>query len=441
MLLSSLCLLLAVAAENVPAGAVDAPFAQEYHEGYSLGDTPGANDVRSIAVAPNGDVWAATKAGAYRLKGREGWEGVKGAKGDMGPAFDVVVDPAGAVWIAAWNGVYRAAGDTLEKIEGIDAPVAALCIVPEGVVGAGPEGLWRIVGTKAMREDLPSARGVRAVMPDPEGGLWIATGMGLFHHGGAKPDFVYRTEEELLSCDVKGIAAGVDGALWIGGLGGVTLYKDGKRAGDFTTATAFSRAGARRSQDLPSIFVQCVACGPDGRMWVGTNMGVARYDGTAWSLRHSRRWLMDDDVRDVAFASDGTAWVATAKGVSAIRTRTMTLEEKAAYYLDVCYKRHIRPPFIVEKCWFPDPNDLGRWEPRDDDNDGSFTAMYMAMEAFRWAVTKDPVAKEHADKAYEALEFLEQVTGVDGLFARTVVPSTWTDMADANHVMTPEEYA
>ena len=376
MLLSSLCLLLAVAAENVPAGAVDAPFAQEYHEGYSLGDTPGANDVRSIAVAPNGDVWAATKAGAYRLKGREGWEGVKGAKGDMGSAFDVVVAPAGAVWIAAWNGVYRAAGDTLEKIEGIDAPVAALCIAPKGVVGVGPEGLWRIVGTKATREDLPSARGVRAVMTDPEGGLWIATGMGLFHHGGAKPDFVYRTEDELLSCDVKGIALDATGTLWIGGFGGVTLYKDGKRASHLTPA-----------EGLPSIFVQCVACGPDGRMWVGTNMGVARYNGKEWSLRHSRRWLIDDDVRDVAFAPDGTAWVATGKGVSAIRSRTMTLEEKAAYYYDICMKRHVRDPWLVEKCVLPTPGDTSRWEPMDDDNDGQYTGMYLGMESYRYAAT------------------------------------------------------
>jgi len=178
-----------------------------------------------------------------------------------------------------------------------------------------------------------------------------------------------------------------------------------------------------------------------GTLWAGTGLGVARLRDGEWSLRHSRRWLLSDDVRDVAFDGRGTAWIATGAGVSAIRRREMTLEQKAEYYLDICHKRHIRAPYIVEKCWLPEPGDYSVWEARDDDNDGTWTAMYMAMESLRWAVTKDPEAREHALKAYEALEFLETVTPIEGLIARTVILASETRMADPNHVMTPEEYA
>lgn len=166
---------------------------------------------------------------------------------------------------------------------------------------------------------------------------------------------------------------------------------------------------------------------------------MARYDGSAWSLRHSRRWLLSDDVRDVVVDADGTAWIGKARGVSAIRRRHMTLAEKADYYLRICRQRHVRSPGLVEKCFFPNPDDLTVFHPRDDDNDGQYTAMYLAMESFRYAVTRKPQAKANADAAYAALEFLQTVTGTPGFVARTVVPASWTDMADPNEDIPPEE--
>ena len=121
-------------------------------------------------------------------------------------------------------------------------------------------------------------------------------------------------------------------------MGGVTVYKGQRRAESFTP-----------KQGLPSVSVRCVARDPDGLMWVGTELGIARYDGSDFSIRHSKRWLINDDVRDIAFDSDGTAWIATAGGVSAIKRKSMTLAEKADYFLDICLARHVRKPYLVEK--------------------------------------------------------------------------------------------
>lgn len=119
----------------------------------------------------------------------------------------------------------------------------------------------------------------------------------------------------------------------------------------------------------------------------------------------------------------------------------MTLSEKSDYYLDILYKRHVREPWLVEKCYSPDPKDRSTWIPRDDDNDGQYTNMYLAMEYFRYVVTNDPQAKEAADNAFNAMEFLQTVTGTDGFIARTVIPATWTSLADPNEEVSLQEAA
>ena len=403
------------------------PFIQEYHEAYPIGEEAGMNDVRAVAVDPAGRVWAATRAGAFVLEpGRSEWAAQMDAAA-AGPTFDVVIDGKGTPFVGAWNGIYYGAPEGLQKLAGTDEPITALWLDADGkVAGIGPDcdddEVWKDA------QPAPS-RDIRSAVADPGGGVWLATGLALFHHTDAG-DTVYRSEEDLLSCNVSDVAYAADGDLWIASLGGVTVHRDGRRVRHFTPADG-----------LPSAQVQCLACAPDGRMWVGTNRGVTRYDGHAWSLRHSRRWLLDDDVRDVAFDDDGTAWVATAGGASAIKQKRMTLAEKAEYFEKVLHERHIRGPFIVEKCRLPVPGDTGRWEPEDDDNDGSYTAQYMVAECFRYAVTKAPEAKANAKRAFDFLVLLQTITETPGFIARTVIPATWTHRHDPGDTFDEREWA
>jgi hypothetical protein len=57
-----------------------------------------------------------------------------------------------------------------------------------------------------------------------------------------------------------------------------------------------------------------------------------------------------------------------------------------------------------------------------EDNDGLWTSIYVASQAFRYAVTKDPEAKRNAWRAFEGMELLNNVTGIPGLMARSVLP-------------------
>ncbi len=440
-----------------PAGqaeaAKDTAFIQEVHEAYPLPEEA-ANDVRALAVDGDGVVWAATKAGVWVLADKT-W---KGAPGDVkGTSFDVATDLTGRIWVASWEGLFATDDGKLVKVVEVEGPIGALCPTGYGVMAAGPDGVWTAESGPWRKETGAWPTSIRAVAIDPTTGLWLATGMGLYNHT-AHGDRYYHDPDEILTGALTSAAFGPEGRLWVGGLGGVEVFDSDKSVARFTTADG-----------LPTAVVQSLAFGPEGRLWVGTSRGLTRYDGRAralrdrgrplsddernvvfsasqhdnmfWSLRHSRRWLLSDNVRDVTFGPDGTAWIATDAGVSAIRPRTMTLAEKAAEFHETCEARHVREPGLVEKCRLNTPGDLSTWEPMDDDNDGQYTAMYLAAESFRYAVTQDPDAREKAKRAFHALEFLQTATGTDGFVARSAIPVSWNRMADANEPITPERQA
>ncbi len=422
------CLPFAGSADNsATVPAEDTPFVQEYHEHYPLGVRREENDVRSVAVAGNGDVLAATKAGLYCLKkGAAAFDSVMNTVQE-GPVFDLAADSAGEVWVAAWNGLYHWSGERLEQAPHIDGPVAAVAADGDDIVAAGRGGIWTV--RAGARRPLPCASSIRAILPDGSGGLWIATSVGLYHDR-VPVGRLYDEGDGLTSSGLTSLAAVKDGTLWVSGLGGITVLRDG---------AVTRRIG--KTDGLPCLNVTCVVSDKEGVLWIGTQGGAARLSDKTWSLRHGRRWLASDNVRDIAFDAGGNAWVGTDTGVSVIRRKTMTLAEKAVHFEKVTNERHVRAPWIVELCGLEKPGRVDSWKPRDDDNDGQYTAMYLAMESFRYAATKDPDARESARRAFDALAFLREVTGTAGFVARTVIPADWTTMADPNEDVSDQEWA
>lgn len=412
--------------------APDTPFLQEHHEAIPVvrgaGGPDGANDVRALAVEPNGNVWAATKKGVSLLpRGKQHWVEEIPAR-QSGPAFDILAVDGVSVWVAAWDGLHRGGEKGFSKINGVGGPVSTLAAAPGGVYAFGADGVWR-VSTEGTATPLnpPVSKNIRAAAADEQGTLWIATGNGLCRYDGKDAALI---REGLPSSDVRDVAFDGQGRLWAACMGGVAVLEKGVPVRTLTPADG-----------LPCVFTRCVARDGDGRMWVGTEKGLARHDNGKWALRHSRRWLPDDAVRAVAFDADGTAWVGTSRGVGAIRRKTTTLAEKAAYFQKVLEERHVRPPFIVEKCRLEKPGDLSSFAPEDDDNDGGYTAVYLVMEAYRYAATRSEEARENARRAFDTLDFLQTVTGTPGFFARTVVPSDWKNMKDPGDDFSEEEWA
>jgi hypothetical protein len=171
-------------------------------------------------------------------------------------------------------------------------------------------------------------------------------------------------------------------------------------------------------------------------------VGVVRYDANYnHSLRFSKRWLTDNQVNAIAFDRKGDAWIATGNGVSCIHRNSMTLAGKEQNFYSQLMRKHIREPWICGSLRLDIPGDTASWKHSDDDNDGEYTGGYLAMESFRYAVTKSEDARIKARKAFDFLALLQTVTGTEGFFARTIVPTDWKEVNDPNRTYTPQQLA
>jgi hypothetical protein len=397
---------------------------------YTLADGLPSNDVLAIAVVMSGDVYAGTAKGLARFDGRR-WHSVADISGPV-----TLLAPSGDGLLVASHGklvrVRRDSVDQFAEVPAAARDLRALEVLDgEKILLAGRDALFRgAKGKFSHDKSLDALAGVGpdirqvAVAPDGQiavaatGGLFVCDRQGLW----SRPNPV-QGDRSWLPRDVGGVVFDARGRLWFGSRQGVgvlegsiwTLYtgEDGLPYNDFTTLAAGDRG-------TPLI----------DTVWFGTTKGAIRFDGKNWNYRQGKRWVPDDEIRQIAIAADGTAWFATKAGVGRIEPRMMTLAEKARFFEDEIDKYHRRTPYAyVDGVSVGAPGQKGQVRQHENDNDGLWTAMYGAGEAFAYAATKDPKAKERATKAFRALRFLSQVTqggehpAPKGFPARSILPA------------------
>lgn len=167
-------------------------------------------------------------------------------------------------------------------------------------------------------------------------------------------------------------------------------------------------------------YEECTALAPGfaGDYWIATPNGAVRALGDgAYHVFNGARWLPDNDVQAIACSAD-TAYIATRKGLGIVRYVPFTLEKKAAYYEDYIEAMGIkRMAFTHELHW----DDAGqRWLREVSDNDLGWSTHYWAAQAFKFAATKDPAAREKMVAGFNALKWSEEITGIEGYPARSI---------------------
>jgi hypothetical protein len=437
-------------------GHRDTPFIQWTREPFVQGSGE-ENDLRAVALDERNRVWVGSHAGLFRLD-RDHLTPV-GAETIAGPVFCLHGHPKSGIWVGAWNGVYRVINNQVERLGNIDGPITAIGPGGTGMLVANPTGLYRWdEGTRAwVKRELSVPTSIRRVLPGNRGVYeLIATDLGFFECDGKVVKRVFDPGFSSLGSGARDVIVfSTDrvseySGLWFASSDGLLFsplglarFKDGPS----TIWRATVGVGEPVARSLPTADLRRLhgVKGPSveqDAIWVGTGSGLVQIgQGSSPRLFHSQRWLPSDDVRDLVAGPDRSIWVATAGGLAHLVPKRMTLEEKAGYFEEMIQARHIRPPGLVERCQLEKAGDLTTFKPVDTDNDGEYTGTYLAAETFRFAVTADPKAKAHAVAALEAMAFLEEVTGGDGFIARTVIPSDWTEMADANRSYTPAEIA
>jgi hypothetical protein len=291
--------------------------------GASTASSDRTNRIRSLAVAGDGSLWAATADGVVRWDldtqtptiyttdhglpsggaafvetGPDGnvWAGGDGwmARFDGAlttipvpneyPFYPVAVGPDGTVWAAFGSG-------TLGRFNGsewqmLDAPAFAesqgewafeIAVAPDGIV-------W--VGLSAESMGDPESSNVSRGVASFDGSAWT----------------VYTTADGLPPQVGNLIAVAPDGTVWAGSAGsvgsdGASVSGGGAASFDGTVWTSYTSADGLPSNDVD------VVIGADGSVWA-INVygdGVARFDGTTWILL--------PDVKGFGVVdADGTFW-------------------------------------------------------------------------------------------------------------------------------------
>jgi hypothetical protein len=160
----------------------------------------------------------------------------------------------------------------------------------------------------------------------------------------------------------------------------------------------------------------------DGALWRKGERGLIRElsAGPAWDkLRtfHSKRFLPCDEVSKLRAEGNGV-WVLTSCGVSHISFENIRLEEKARRFEERVRARHDRYGMVADSLLRP-PGDLAKNQLWSNDNDGLWTAMYVAAKLFEYKQTQDARALAAAEKSIRAVLYLEKITGIAGFPARS----------------------
>ncbi|UCF14949.1 MAG: hypothetical protein JSW59_16185, partial [Phycisphaerales bacterium] len=197
------------------------------------------------------------------------------------------------------------------------------------------------------------------------------------------------------------------------------------------------RSGMHRK--LPWTDIRCVRQIGEA-IWFGTPKGAFALQGEGRiDYYASKRWLVDDNVIDISTGPGNSVLVLNSSGLSIIRFRRMTLQQKARHFDRLTRSRHIRHGFNSGLA-MSKPGDLSTGTLVDSDNDGLWTAMYLAGELFRYAVTESPDALQNCYESFEAMERLSYVNHMKGHPSRSFEragyqvadKSRWQPAADPN---------
>jgi hypothetical protein len=365
-------------------------------EADKLNPAPGMHELILRLVTSSDALWAVTGSGLHRFRGGA-WKRIS----DL--VVTDVTEHAGEVVASIGNRLWRVEGDRLEPLLNAECPFAIRRVVSNG------ETLYVQGGDRLTFSERKRFGGLDVYgFPADQGWDW-----------GALPSPNVR---DILSLGSRLYLATDRG---LGVLRGMSL------------------TSLRGEQGLCYEDTTCLSRGFTNDLWVGTARGAIRMVDGRFHYFAGQRWLPDDRVNGIA-AGDRALYFATDKGLGILEYEPYTLLKKAAYYewhLEQWGQKRLG--FTHKLEW---DDELKEYVREISDNDGGYSGDYLAAEAYRYAVTKDPQARQEAANTFEALRWLEAMTGIPGFPARAVwakgekghksmsgsggYPAEWHDTAD-----------
>ncbi|HEY0023229.1 MAG TPA: two-component regulator propeller domain-containing protein [Longimicrobium sp.] len=237
-----------------------------------------SNVARDIRQTPDGYLWLASFEGLVRFDGVAFRSFAEAEIPGLARASfrRLAVDRRGALWAASeTGGVVRWAGGEWRVFttrDGLTSDrVTALLPDPDGSLWVGTRaGVSRIAGEQVTRLALPAGEpepAATALALDGEGGLWIGTVASgvLRHRGGALTRIMRR--DGLGDDRVTALRTDRDGAVWVGTFAGVARIHQGR-------VTRPGAASAARPSPVNDLLQD-----PDGAWWLAADNGLFRLQG------------------------------------------------------------------------------------------------------------------------------------------------------------------
>ncbi len=299
-----------------------------------------SDDIRDVAVAPNGTIWLATSAG-----------------------------------VAAFDGTTFTLHTTTTHPGLPSNDLYAIGVMNNGDVWVGSDfGLSRFDDTDYITyttADGLSDNEIKSIKQAPSGDIWVATLNGASRFDGNT--FTAYGSPDIPFGGALHVAFGSDGTVYLsGGLGGVIVY-DGSTFSTITTADGLLsnrirsiavndaqqkwvgtaegisvlNANDEHVADHPNAFIlpppdelnpiTDMLVDDNGRVWAGVYVdylvtvgGVSIYANGAWSQIEESDGLAGPNVRRLARGVDGSIWVSTSTGLSRISNISIGVEEIGA---------------------------------------------------------------------------------------------------------------
>ena len=95
--------------------------------------------------------------------------------------------------------------------------------------------------------------------------------------------------------------------------------------------TQYTRTSWTQEHGLPQDTIRAITQTPDGYLWLGTDEGLARFDGYEFAVFNKTRCdLPANSITALAAAEDGTLWIGTANGLTRYQEggfRTYTVKD------------------------------------------------------------------------------------------------------------------
>ncbi|MCB9418930.1 MAG: hypothetical protein H6667_03955 [Ardenticatenaceae bacterium] len=285
------------------AAGTAVPFVNEF-------DMLASNFVDSLAIAPDGKLWVGTDGGIQMLDPAFPdmiWQTYRksdtpGLGGSWGK--EIAFAPDGTVWVAITNGsASRFRDGVWQPIETVTS-YDSVAVDADGRAWFGDEGKGIAVinadGSPAMKltiaEGLPSDR-VLALLADGET-MWIALDSGLARYTNGQVEMVL-DKNRLPHPYIRALALDEAGRLLIGANLSIVRYD-----GDQTEVLI------NFQQERYMDWLTTLAAAPNGRIWAGTANGLFYSDdGQSWSRMTTADGLLTNFISALLVDQYGTVWI------------------------------------------------------------------------------------------------------------------------------------